>query len=233
MEITRSTVFFVSILFASSAFSQSAFEGVYGQVSTGYEKNTVESVELIGTDNGSSPNTSTSASPSSSAAPLVLGLGYTFKLQDQFTLDFGIDYSSLTQTTNSKGFSYPSVTDSGTYDYEFSISNRFNIFLAPGYAIDDNKVTYFKLGYSHQEVQYSQTNCCSVPSNDAGVDGYILGLGYRQTIAKGLYGFIESNYQAYSSANMSSTYTDGPGGSVSANPDLNAYNVLVGLGYTF
>ena len=232
MKLINLSVLSASIVLTGSAFAQNAFEGFYGQVSTGYENNTVESVNLTGTDTGQSPNISTSTSPSSSSAPLVLGLGYTFKLQEKFTLGLGVDYSALTQTTQASGFSYPNIS-SDTYDYDFSISNRFNIFIAPGYAIDDKKLAYVKLGYSNQDVQYSQTNCCSSPSNKANVSGYVLGLGYKQIISNGLYGFIEANYYAYSKANMSSTYSDGPGGTVSANPNLNAYNVLVGLGYKF
>jgi hypothetical protein len=232
MKFINLSVFSALIVLTGSAFAQTAFEGFYGQVSTGYEKNTVESVNLTGTDNGQLPNVSTSSSPSASSAPLVLGLGYTFKLQEKFTLGLGVDYSAVTQTTQASGFSYPSIS-SNTYDYDFSISNRFNIFIAPGYAIDDKKLAYVKLGYSNQDVQYSQTNCCSSPSNKANVSGYVLGLGYKQIISDGLYGFVEANYYGYSKANMSSTYSDGPGGTVSANPNLNAYNVLVGLGYKF
>lgn len=232
MNLIKLLIISASAIFTGVAFAQSAFVGFYGQVSTGYENNTVESVNLTGTDTGQSPNVSTSSSPSSSSAPLVLGLGYTFKLQEKFTLGLGVDYAALTQTTQASGFSYPNIS-SNSYDYDFSISNRFNIFIAPGYAIDDKKLAYVKLGYSNQDVQYSQTNCCSSPSNKANVSGYVLGLGYKQIISNGLYGFIEANYYAYSKANMSSTYSDGPGGTVSANPNLNAYNVLVGLGYKF
>jgi len=233
MKFIKLSFISASIVLAGSAFAQTAFEGFYGQVSTGYENNTIESVALIGTDYGGVPNTSTSASPSSSGAPLVFGLGYTFKLQNKFTLGVGIDYSALTQTTDANGFSYPSIGSTNIYNYDFSISNRFNLFLAPGYAIDDKKLAYVKLGYSNQDVQYSQTNCCSAPSNKANVSGYVLGLGYKQIISNGLYGFVEANYYAYSKASMSSTYTDAPGGTISANPNSNAYNVLVGLGYKF
>jgi hypothetical protein len=218
---------------ASPAIAQSAFTGFFGQVSTGYEHNTVESVSLVGTDYGGTPNTSTSASLNSGSAPLVLGLGYTFELQGKFMLGVGVEYSTLSQTTNVAGFSYPSTGSTTAYDYHVSISNRFNVFLSPGYAIDDDKLAYLKIGYSNQQLQYSQTDCCSAPSNKGNVSGYLLGLGYKQMIANGFYGFVEANYQAYSHADLSSTYSDGPGGTVSANPSSNAYNFLVGVGYKF
>ena len=217
---------------SATTFAQTTFAGFYGQVSTGYEKNSVGSTKMIGTDYGSTPNTSNTTSPNASGLPLVFGLGYTFNLKDKFTLGLGVDYSALTQTTSAVGFSYPSIS-SATYNYDFAISNRFNIFVAPGYAIDENKLAYIKLGYSNQDIQYSQTNCCSTPSEKANVSGYVLGLGYKQIIQDGLYGFIEANYYGYANTTMKATYTDGPGGTTQVSPDLSAYNVLVGVGYRF
>lgn len=213
-------------------FAQTAFEGFYGQISTGYEQNNADSLKMTGTDYGSSPNTSAETSASSSGAPLVLGLGYTFKLQEKFTLGLGVDYSALTQTTGAAGFRYPGISNA-TYNYDFEITNRFNIFVAPGYAFDDKKLAYIKLGYSNQNIQYSQTNCCSTPSEKANVSGYVLGLGYKQIIQDGLYGFIEANYYGYANTTMKATYSDAPGGTTQVSPDLSAYNVLVGIGYRF
>jgi len=45
--------------------------------------------------------------------------------------------------------------------------------------------------------------------------------------------FAEANYYGYAKPNLSSTYTDGPGGTVSSNPNVSAYNFLLGLGYKF
>ena len=221
-----------ALVLSCSTFAQSQFVGAYGQLSTGYENNTVSSAQLTGTDYGSAPNKTNTLTTTSTSAPLVLGLGYTFNLKNNFTLGLGVDYSALTQDTLSAGFYY--FGDSrNTYDYKFSISNRVNAFIAPGYAIAQDKLFYAKLGYSTQSVQYSQTNCCSSPSNKAQVNGYLVGLGYKQFITKGLYGFAEANYYAFGRPNLSSSYSDGPGGTVSSNPNVNAYNFLFGLGYRF
>jgi len=222
---------------SSPALAQSAFTGFYGQIATGYEHNTTDAFSLTGADYGDTPYTSTSATLSSDSMPLVLGIGYTFDLHNGFTLGFGMDYSALSQATNVAGFSYPDTGSAAAYDYHVTLSNRFNVFLSPGYVIDDTKLAYLKLGYSSQQLRYTQNNCCSAPSNNARVNGYLIGVGYKQMISagaySGLYGFVEANYQGYSSADMSSTYTDGPGGTVSASPASSAYNVLIGVGYTF
>jgi len=219
------------LIFSCVAFAQSQFAGAYGQISTGYENNRVSSAQLTGTPYGGTPNTTNSVSTNNSSAPLVLGLGYLFPVQNNFTLGLGVDYSTLTQETNSTAFYYPG--DSSNYNYKFTISNRFSIFAAPGYAIDKDKLAYAKLGYSSQSVQYSQTNCCSSPSNKAQVGGYVLGLGYKQLITSGLYGFVEANYYAYAKPSLSSSYTDDGGGTVTSNPNVSAYNLLLGLGYRF
>lgn len=215
---------------STAAFAQSQFIGAYGQISTGYENNKVSSATLTGTDYGSTPNTSNSVNTSTGSAPLVLGLGYVFPVQDKFTLGLGVDYSALTEETSPAAFYYSGIS-TATYNYKFTISNRFNIFITPGYSIDQDKMVYAKLGYSTQNMQYSQTNCCSSPSSKVQLNGYVIGLGYKQFITAELYGFAEANYFAYASPNLSSTYTDAGGGTVSSNPDVSAYNFLLGLGY--
>jgi hypothetical protein len=219
------------LLFNCTVFAQSQFAGAYGQISTGYENNRVSSAQMTGADYGSPPDTSNSVSTNSGSAPLVLGLGYLFPMKNNFTLGLGIDYSTLTQETGSSAFYYPG--DSDNYNYKFTVSNRFSIFAAPGYAIEKDKLAYAKIGYSSQSVQYSQTNCCSSPSNKAQVSGYVLGLGYKQLITGGLYGFVEANYYSYAKPSLSSTYTDDDGGTVSSNPNVSAYNLLLGVGYRF
>jgi len=221
------------LILSCTTFAQSQFVGAYGQISTGYENNRVSSAQLIGTNYGGTPNTTNSVNITSSSAPLVLGLGYLFPVQNNFTLGLGVDYSALTQETSPTAFYYPSIKNSPSFNYKFTISNRFNIFVTPGYAIEQDKLAYAKLGYSSQSVQYSQTNCCSSPSNKAQVSGYVLGLGYKQLITSGLYGFVEANYYGYAKPNLSSTYTDEGGGTVSSNPNVSAYNFLLGLGYRF
>lgn len=102
-----------------------------------------------------------------------------------------------------------------------------------GYAIDRDKVACVKLGYTNQRLKFSQTNCCSAPSNTDSVNGHVLGLGYKQIITQGLYAVVQANYYAFRRASLSSVYTEGPGGTVSSNPSSSTHNILVGVGYKF
>jgi len=115
------------------------------------------------------------------------------------------------------------------------------------------KLVYLKAGYSSVDVtQNASTGACigafgcfsntvlgqTTPgAQTKTVGGYVIGLGYKQMIAKGFYGFAEANYMSYGKANFSQTsnYTDGSGGSVTSNTSgsLNSYQALVGVGYKF
>jgi hypothetical protein len=57
--------------------------------------------------------------------------------------------------------------------------------------------------------------------------GHSLGLGYRQIIQGGLYGFIETNYATYSS--KQDTNLDGATG----NNKPTTMNAILGVGYKF
>jgi hypothetical protein len=107
-------------MLSCSAFAQSQFVGAYGQIATGYESNTVSSAQLIGTDYGGSPNTTNSVSTTSGSAPLVLGVGYLFPVQNNFTLGIGADYSALTQETSPAAFYYTAINNSPNFNYKFT-----------------------------------------------------------------------------------------------------------------
>lgn len=257
-------------LCGSSAQAQSAFNGFYGQVSTGYESNQLGSLSGSATEvpNNKSDIIRTAPSQTFGGAPLVLGVGYYWQANDKWLIGLGADYSALTQNsstfpvsmTNAPGNTTvvpgSTVTANGA---SVQISNRFNIFLTPGYAIDNDKLLYLKAGYSQVTTQFNRNssvtrvgvNGTSVttpatggnPSSNQG--GFLIGLGYKQIITGGLYGFVEGNYMSYSSPSDTFTtkvtalntvhgITSSGTRTVTTNfSSLNSYQALVGLGYAF
>jgi hypothetical protein len=219
---------------ASSAMAQSAFQGFYGQIATGYENNSAKSsTTTITTDTGDF-GTYNNPSNNFGTAPLVVGLGYTFLVDPKFTLGLGADYSILT----AKSGNVTSTSSSDGFDPNtgyYKVSNRYNIYLAPGYVIDKDKLAYLKVGYSSQAVQsFSSDDGSSSPKQN--MSGYILGLGYKQIITGGLYGFGEANYMSYSNKTVTSTGSCSEGCSSYTNSTTmggSAYTLLVGLGYKF
>lgn len=245
---------------ASPAMAQSAFQGFYGQIATGYENNQVSNLSTVGRESNpaNGGNTNLSASNQSfGGAPLVLGLGYNASLTKDWLLGVGIDYSAL--SFNSSNYSYAlsgpgapnGESGSSLTGNSLKTSQRFNIFVTPGYAIDKDKLAYLKVGYSSVQVGVTPGNNVFVPSygnfnirtdssgfsnQSSTVGGYVLGLGYKQMITSGLYAYGEANYYGYSKPSFTntSTYKDGSGAIVvSSNPSINSYQVLVGVGYRF
>lgn len=240
---------------ATGAMAQSAFEGFYGQIATGYESNNASSLSGTVIDAPGGPNNTTNLSASSQTfggAPLVIGLGYNFSVAPQWVVGIGADYSALSLTSSNYSYGFtgngadPGAQVNGA---NLKTSNRFNVFVTPGYAIDKDKLVYLKAGYSSVQEQlqtpttYSATG---IPAHALGtkfsdnqsqtVSGYIIGLGYKQIITGGLYGFAEGNYMSYGKATFSQTGSNGVGNpttALSTTSSLNSYQLLVGVGYKF
>jgi hypothetical protein len=223
---------------ASSAMAQSAFEGFYGQLATGYESNQLTNTSTtynFVSSGGFTGNGSLNAgNQNANGMPLIAGIGYNFKIDDKWLLGIGADYSFLTRETGS--FTAIDPSDGFPFNSTLKVKNRYNVFLSPAYAIDKEKLVYFKAGYSGQTLESSSPTQGSTPAlnSSATQSGYVLGLGYKQIISGGLYGFAEGNYMSYGKGNQSSTFTDsGTVVNTNANVGASAYTLLVGVGYKF
>ena len=218
---------------SSNAQAQSTFAGFYGQISTGYEENLLQSLNVITTTNGRT-NTGYGGDEHIRGVPLVLGFGYFFDVHKDFKLGVGVDYSALTQSqvmVPQQAIGAPNT---------FYIQNRTSIFLMPAWQIDKSKLLYLKGGYSTQKVSEDRVaNSTQSAYNISGwQNGYIVGAGYRQEIYKGLYGFVEANYMQYSNVNLPSSHTTYIGGAsypstTYQNPKGITYTTLAGVGYKF
>ena len=223
-----------STLVANSVIAQSVFEGAYVQLGIGLDQNSISSSQAsLSNRSGALWPNETIPSSSASSFSGVVGLGYNFKINDDFLLGVGADYGLVPSKASNGG---PS-TDEFFEGTQTKISNRYNIFITPGYVIDQNKLTYLKVGYSSQTVKVTDLTTSegtygeTIGSGSA--NGYVLGLGYKQMIAKGFYGFGEANYYSYSGASFGGlTLSDGSGIS-GYSPKTSAYQFLVGVGYKF
>lgn len=241
-------------LVSGTAIAQSAFAGFYGQIATGYESNSLGS----GSGSISSPLSGEYYSTGSSsqqfgAAPLVIGLGYNFQVSPKWLLGIGADYSALSQTSSTfaTNLNAPGIAIANFSGNSIQLSNRFNIFITPGYEIDKDKLIYLKAGYSSTSAKLNGSNIYNVAvegqsiqapvsmgSSTSTVGGYVVGLGYRQVITGGIYGFAEFNYMSYAKPSFSSSgaisypeYSVPINSTLSAS--LNSYQALIGVGYRF
>ena len=200
---------------ASSAMAQSAFQGFFGQVGVGYES---ASTSFTG---GTVEGTSYSASANNSnsfAGTVAIG-GY-FPVSGSFLLGVGAEYSPIPSSSANITLTIPAANPS-TYSGTWKKKDSYNLFVSPAIAIDKDKLAYAKVGFTGANIEATIDGS----TNTTSYTGYSLGLGYKQIIQGGLYGFGEVNYAAYSSK------SDGAGFSGTNKPT--ATNVLVGVGYKF
>lgn len=127
-------------------------------------------------------------------------------------MGIGAEYSFVPTSEGTVSF----IDDQGaSVSEKYKNQNTYNIFLSPGYAISKDKLAYAKVGYTGTTYKF--------PESSYNLTGYSLGLGYKQIINGGLYGFAEGNYLSYGNK------TTENGSKISGN----SMNLLVGLGYKF
>ena len=182
----------------STANAQSAFEGAYGQLGIGYQS--------------TSPSTSNNLNFSTnSGLASSIGIGYNFAIDKNYLLGIGADYNPIA----SSNANYGDPADNGKYKTQ----NTYNIFLTPGIAIDKNSLAYAKVGYTGTTMKFTD----NTGDSSYNLNGYSLGLGYKQIIDGGLYGFAEGNYLSYNNKDVG----DG------IKLKQNTFNLMVGVGYKF
>ncbi len=183
-----------------TANAQSAFEGAYGQLGIGYQ-----SSKAKGT------NTDATFSSTNGFASTVAA-GYNFSVSKDFLLGIGAEYSFLPTSEANVSF----TDDQGNAETEkYKNQNTYNIFLTPGVVISKDSLAYAKVGYTGTSYKF--------PENTYNLTGYSLGLGYKQIIDGGLYGFAEGNYFSYNNKDIGNSVKIGG----------SSMNFLVGIGYKF
>ena len=233
-------------IMTGTAMAQSAFEGAYGQVATGYEGNSIEDLNNYYTytlkSGFTGSGSSKTSNQSANGVPLVFGLGYNFKINNSWLIGLGVDYSALSQVDTSP-YSAPDSNGRITTGIQLTVQDRYNIFISPAFVIDKDKLAYFKAGYSAQTIksltpgQTYPTGYSPAVSTSNNVNGYILGLGYKQMIGGGFYGFAEGNYMKYTKGDTNVGYSavasNGTSFTTASDFGANAYTLLVGVGYRF
>ncbi len=199
---------------ASSAMAQSAFEGFYAQAGIGYESTSVNPTGGR-TANG---NSYSSSFNDSNSANVSVGVGNYFSITPTFLLGIGAEYNPL--PGNKENYT---VTGTGfALKGKYTKKDSYSIFLSPAFAINKSGLAYAKLGYTGLTLKDEPTGSASSNTN---YNGYMLGLGYRQIVQGGLYGFVETNYAQYDSK------SDTSGNTGSTKPKT--MNVMLGMGYKF
>jgi outer membrane immunogenic protein len=216
---------------ASTAFAQSKFEGFYGQAGVGYFSSSPSIGSNTLTDPSGTNYPFSSSINSSDGFNGAISGGYTFSLAKQFTLGLGVDYQPFASQEASYSFTNNSLSPS-TSTGKWRVNNGYSVYLAPGYAITPDSLVYGKVGFAGAQMKATPTGGSSGTTN---YTGYLLGLGYKQFISGGLYGFGEVNYSSYGSQNNQTTgpWTGGGTYTINTSASASSMNALVGVGYKF
>ena len=221
-----------AVLVASSfaVSAQSSFEGFYGQVGVGYSSSKPSAgTTTLTPPAGSSPSSyamSTSVSTANSFNGAV-SAGYTFLVQPKFTLGLGVDYMPVAGQSANYSVSNSNLSPS-TISSTYKQNSLYNVYIAPGFVIDKDSLVYAKLGYSGTQIKFGN-------GGSTNYTGYLVGLGYKQIITGGLYGFGELNYTSYGNQTSSITGPWASGGTygISNTNNAQALNARLGIGYKF
>jgi opacity protein-like surface antigen len=137
-------------------------------------------------------------------------------------LGIGAEYSPL---ASQKASTTLTALGESSVVGQFQKTSSYNLFVSPAIAIDKDKMAYAKLGYTGATAK-SYAADAGGPTDTFNFTGYSFGLGYKQIIANGLYGFAEGNYAMYDKQNI-------PGDNITGTIQPSAMNFLVGVGYKF
>ncbi|NQW69626.1 MAG: outer membrane beta-barrel protein [Betaproteobacteria bacterium] len=216
---------------SSTALAQnSKFSGPYAQFGIGYQ---TASPSFSNTSLSAAGQTLTPTVSVSNASGFTgtVTAGYNFFSGTPLLLGLGIEYTPFPTSNATASASYSGSV--GTYQNSASVrvNNSLNIFIAPGLALDQNKLLYGKVGYTGSSANGVNT--------DFYMGGTSLGFGYKQIISEGFYGFAEYNYVNYGSLNRSLSGNLKTPANISVPATLNSTvtatstNLLFGLGYQF
>ena len=205
---------------ANAAFAQSeAWQGLFAQAGVG---GAVFTPSFSGGLYGGAYPYSASKNDINTMVGAV-AVGYTFALSGPWTL--GIGAGMLPGTSSAASYSVAVTTPFGTSTSagRYSVSNTYTITLQPGYAIDKEKLVYLKAGYTGATANTSSDSFGDAHST---LSGYVLGIGYKQIITGGLFGYAEFNYAKYGNINV-------PYSTLSGTLNASAIEGQIGLGWRF
>jgi hypothetical protein len=222
----------IATLSSMQVNAQSKFEGFYTQAGIGYETVTPSlsygnvNITQSGTPIASLPISSTISNSNSFAGTVTAG--YNFSISKDFLLGIGAEYSPIAGSKANYSASNPTI---GTINGQYNKENSYNIFVSPATPIGTDSLLYGKVGYTGATVKTQTAGSNSSTNN---LTGYSLGLGYKQFITAGLYGFGEVNYASYSNLNINDSASLGVyRATQTVTFSANSMNLLVGLGYKF
>jgi outer membrane immunogenic protein len=246
MKICRGVWCISLVMTTNLSFADNKFDGIYFQFGSGSDSNTIDAVNLntVSTfTNGNQQADSFSIGEKSfRGAPANGSLGFNTRIGSNWLLGLGAEFSSLSKTSVGQTIT-GSTTGNTIPNVQYSVPSRYGVFLTSGLLIAPDKMMYVKAGYSRQKINISGSGNTSGSQKDPPfsitdhVNGYALGIGYKQFFTEKFYFFGEANYMKYQKSDLNFSYTATDSSysvqTTNINPRSRANTVLIGLGYQF
>jgi hypothetical protein len=222
--VTGFTLYFVMTNIASA---QSEFAGAFTQFGLGYGVVSQNSSQTIVASNGSTVLGSSTLGSLNSVVG-SLGLGHYWDVHPSWVLGIGADFSPGASSWAS--FTVNSTTGQPPAQGRTRFSNAMNFYWSPGYLLDADKLIYAKMGYARS----TATASSDLLTKSGTLEGFSLGLGYKQTFNDNFYGFVEWKYVRFNPVTDSTTIPyAGTNLIVNATGQPFGNDIILGLGYRF
>jgi hypothetical protein len=206
------------------------FEGFFAEAGLGYGtfNGSLSGGNLSATSSGAALGSYTANADTVKSIIGVIGGGYNFALTNEFVLGVGGSYSPSRSASapSTTVITSPFPTLAGTLTGAGAVQNIYSIYLSPGYAISQDSLVYAKVGYTGATAVFSGN-----PPN-VNLNGYVLGLGFKKSFDKNLYGFVEGKYASFGSKDLDTKSLD-PSITNTGSMSAKGMDIVVGVGYKF
>ena len=164
------------------------------------------------------------------------GLSYNFPINDRFLVGLGFDYHlDDVEMGNSNLLDVISTANGNWNTYE--LEDMYSIYLKPQYAISEDKLTYIKIAYIASDISTTNQDEEFVSISDEDMNGFSVGIGYKQLFGKSFYAYAEANYIKFEDESLSGNFIEFDNANapytIDHDIDADAFNFKVGIGYQF
>ena len=221
---------------STSAFAGN-FEGWSVTAAAESAKSTLSGGPVIITSTGAQMVSSgaqiSSVDGSGTASGLKLGVAYGLPIASTLTT-FGIDYSTAKAGVDNNVAANGVVVGTGKDGLTTDVKSRTDLYVAPGFLINQDSLIYAKVGYS--TFSYAATDANGTDpahGGSAGKSGAFYGIGYKQTLDKNSPYFFTVEYIAGKTSNDKITGSGDNNTPIYVNSNNKFSSFSIGLGYSF
>jgi opacity protein-like surface antigen len=192
------------------------FDGPYIQAGYGFSSSSADIAFTSGSDQESYKGGQTGGNGN-------VTVGYSHDLPGPWNIAANVFYNYGSKSSGQ--YNWPG------YAYQSTLTNIKGVVLEPGFLVDDNALSFLKLGYATATQGVTVTNVIDISGGGAGsysgtVRGFLYGLGFKQQLTENIFAGMELYQIKFSTLSLSAANTG-----ITQKPSF-TYGGL-NVGYTF